>query len=144
MVDIKTYIQIISRVPLFSGLSEKQLKKLANRLTRRDYDEGENIITQGKGGEGLFVISEGEAEAVRIQPDGEKITVNTFGPNDFFGELALLDEGLRTASVTAKSEVSCLILTRWDFKGILKNEPEMAVTMLEELAKRFRRALETL
>ncbi len=144
MVDIKTNVQILSRVPLFTGLGEKQLRKLANRLTKRDYQEGEAIITQGKGGEGLFVLSEGSAEAVRIQPDGEKITVNAFGTNDFFGELALLDEGLRTASVIAKSDVTCLILTRWDFKGILNNEPEMAITMLEELAKRFRRALETL
>jgi CRP/FNR family transcriptional regulator, cyclic AMP receptor protein len=144
MVDIKMHVQILSRVPLFSGLSEKQLTKLANRLTKRDYGEGDAIITQGKGGEGLFVLSEGKAEAVRIQPDGETIIVNTFGPNDFFGELALLDEGLRTASVIAKSDVSCLILTRWDFKGLLKNEPEMAITMLEELAQRFRKALETL
>jgi len=144
MVDIKAYVQILSRVPLFSGLSEKQLKKLANRLTKRDYDKDDAIITQGKGGEGLFVLVDGKAEAVRRQPDGESISVNTFGPNDFFGELALLDEGLRTASVIAKSDVSCVILTRWDFKGILKNEPEMAITMLEELAKRFRRALETL
>ena len=144
MVDIKIYTQILGRVPLFSGLSEKQLKKLANRLTKRDYPVGQAIITQGKGGEGLFILSEGIAEAVRVQPDGETTTVNAFGVNDFFGELALLDEGLRTASVIAKSDVSCLILTRWDFKGILKNEPEMAITMLEEMAKRFRRALETL
>ncbi len=144
MVDIKSNVQILSRVPLFTGLSEKQLKKIANRLTKRNYAEGEAIITQGKGGEGLFVLSDGKAEAVRLQPDGETITVNQFGPNDFFGELALLDEGLRTASVIAKSEVTCLILTRWDFKGILKDEPEMAISMLEELAKRFRRALETL
>ena len=144
MVDIKSNVQILSRVPLFTGLSEKQLKKLANRLTKRDYAEGDAIITQGKGGEGLFVLVEGKAEAVRVQPDGESITVNTFSENDFFGELALLDEGLRTASVIAKSDVTCLILTRWDFKGILKDEPEMAITMLEELAKRFRRALETL
>ena len=144
MVDIKSYVQIMSRVPLFTGLSEKQLKKLANRLTKRDYASGDAIITQGKGGEGLFILVEGMAEAVRLQPDGESITVNSFRENDFFGELALLDEGLRTASVIAKTDVTCLILTRWDFKGILKNEPEMAITMLEELAKRFRRALETL
>ena len=144
MVDIKSNVQILSRVPLFTGLNEKQLKKMANRLTKRDYAEGEAIITQGKGGEGLFVLVDGKAEAVRLQPDGDSITVNSFSHNEFFGELALLDEGLRTASVIAKSDVTCLILTRWDFKGILKNEPEMAITMLEELAKRFRRALETL
>ncbi len=144
MVDIKTHIQILSQIPLFSGLNEKQLKKLADRMTKRDYLEGDVIITQGQGGEGLFMIAEGSAEAIRIQPDGEKLTVNEFSPKDFFGELALLDEGLRTASVIATSNATCFILTRWDFKGILRNEPEMAITMLEEMAKRFRRALETL
>jgi CRP-like cAMP-binding protein len=144
MVDIKSYVQILSQIPLFRGLNEGQLKKIANRLTQRKYSEGEAIITQGQGGEGLFIVVKGTAEAVRVQPDGEKFALNQFGINDFFGELALLDEGLRTASVIARSDVQCLILTRWDFKGILKIEPEMAVIMLEELAKRFRRALETL
>jgi len=81
---------------------------------------------------------------VRTQPDGDQAVVNEFKSGDFFGELAILDEGLRTASVIATSEVSCLILTRWDFKAIMKNEPEIAITMLEDLAHRFRRALETL
>lgn len=144
MVDIKSHVQILGQVPLFTGLYEGQLRKLAQRLTKREYQKGDAIITQGKGGEGLFVVVTGAAEAVRIQPDGDKVTVNEFGENDFFGELALLDEGLRTASVIATRNVTCLILTRWDFKGILKSEPEMAITMLEEMAKRFRRALETL
>lgn len=144
MAEIKSYIQILSQIPLLAGLNEGQLKKIANRITQRQYQEGEAIITQGKGGEGLFIVSKGKAKAVRIQPDGEQLTVNEFGEKDFFGELALLDDGLRTASVIAVSDIDCLILTRWDFKGILKKEPEMAVIMLEELAKRFRRALETL
>lgn len=144
MADIKSYVQILSLIPLFSGLNEGQLKKIANRMTLRSYEEDEAIITQGKGGEGLFVVSKGNAKAVRIQPDGEQLTVNEFSSKDFFGELALLDDGLRTASVIATSDVECLVLTRWDFKGVLKKEPEMAFTMLEELAKRFRRALETL
>lgn len=144
MVDINTHVQILRQVPLFSGLSEKQLKMLAERLTKRDYTEGDVIITQGRGGEGLFVITEGSAEAVRSQPDGEKVTVNEFGAKDYFGELALLDEGLRTASMIATSKTTCFILTRWDFKSILRKEPEMAITMLEELANRFRRALEIL
>lgn len=144
MVDTKYHIQLLRQVPLFAGLSENHLKKLAKRLVKRDYKEGQDIITQGKGGEGLFVIYEGTAQAIRIQPDGEKIVMNEFGDTDYFGELALLDEGLRTASVVATSDISCFVLTSWDFKGILRDEPEIAITMLEELANRFRRALETL
>lgn len=144
MADINLYVQILSQVPLFASLSEKQLKTLAQSLKVREYDEGEAIITQGKGGQGLFILIEGTTKAVRTQPDGDQVQVNEFAPKDYFGELALLDDGLRTASVIATSEVKCVALTRWDFQGIMKGEPEMAIDMLEELAKRFRRALETL
>lgn len=144
MADTKFHVQILSQVPIFSGLNNKQLTALAKRLTTRNYSEDDVIITQGKGGEGLFVVSEGTAKAVRLQPDGDQVTVNEFGEKDFFGELALLDDGVRTASVIATSTVKCLVLTRWDFKSVLKDEPEMAILMLEEMAKRFRRALETL
>jgi CRP-like cAMP-binding protein len=144
MADIKKQVQILSQVPLLSGLSEKQLTKLADRLKTRTYDEGDVIIQQGKGGEGLFILSEGSAKATRTLQDRDQITVNEFHKGEFFGELALLDDGLRTASVIATSPVKCSILIRWDFQAILKAEPEMAVFMLEELAKRFRRTLETL
>jgi len=70
--------------------------------------------------------------------------VNTFGPTDFFGELALLDDGLRTASVVATEATQCLVLTRWDFLGVLKQDVDMAIVILEELAKRFRVALDVL
>ena len=144
MVDIKMHAEILRQVPLFTGLREKHIKKLVQRLVKREYEEGKEIIIQGKGGEGLFVITSGTAQAIREQLDGEKVVVNEFTSGDYFGELALLDEGLRTASVIATSKITCFILTRWDFLGILEDEPEMAVIMLEELAKRFRRALETL
>lgn len=144
MVDIKMHTEILRQVPLFTGLREKHIKKLVQRLVKREYEEGKEIIIQGKGGEGLFVITSGTAQAIREQLDGEKVVVNEFTSGDYFGELALLDEGLRTASVIATSKITCFILTRWDFLGILEDEPEMAVIMLEELAKRFRRALETL
>lgn len=144
MVDINLYVQILSQVPLLAVMNEKHLKILARNLTVRDYGEGEFIVTQGKGGQGLFILLDGTAKAIRTQPDGDQVTVNEFVSKDYFGELALLDDGLRTASVVATSDVKCGVLTRWDFQGILRKEPEMAIDMLTELAKRFRRALETL
>jgi len=76
--------------------------------------------------------------------DGSTAVVNTFGPSDYFGELALLDNGPRTASVIATEPTHCLILPRESFLGVLRRDGEMAVSILTELARRFRTALESL
>ena len=138
MVDKSNFL---AKVPLFSGLTDRQKKKLANRFITRQYKAGEAIVTQGKGGAGMFTLESGHAEAVVESPDGEKTVVNTFGPTDFFGEIALLDDGPRTASVIATKDCSCLILSREDFVAILKNDADMGVVIAEELARRFRRFL---
>ncbi len=134
----------LANVPLFRGLKKRQLQRLSKQFVSRDYDAGQAIVTQDKGGEGFFIITAGSAEAIREQTDGTKTLVNTFGPTDFFGELALLDDGLRTASVVATDQTQCLALTRWDFVAVLKEDADMAIVILEELAKRFRMALDVL
>lgn len=144
MVNVEKTIASLSGVPLFRGLKKRQLEHLAQRFVAREYAPGEAIVTQGTGGEGIFIIVSGQAEAVREQLDGCKVVLNTFVPTDFFGELALLDDGLRTASVIATAATQCLVLTRWDFLAALKDDAEMGITVLQELAKRFRRALEVL
>jgi CRP/FNR family transcriptional regulator len=135
----------LGKVPLFAGLKDKQLQRLADRMVERTYSAGDLIVKQGQGGEGFYVITAGKAEATRERADGEKIVVNTFGPTDFFGELALLDEeGVRTASITVTEPTTCLILTRWDFIATLRQDADMAVEILQEMAKRFRIALNSL
>ena len=137
-------IRFLQRVPLFQGLNNRQLGKLAERFVERKYAVGQSMVTQGQGGEGFFIIVSGKAEAIRARADGDKVVVNTFGPTDFFGEMALLDDGLRTATVQAVEACACLALTRWDFLGILKEDADMAVIVLQELARRFRIALDAL
>ena len=144
MADVKKTVDFLNRVPLFRGLKQRQLERLAEKFVPREYTAGEAIVTQGKGGEGFFVIESGKAEAIRERADGTRVVVNTFGPTDFFGELALLDDGLRTASVVAIEATRCLALTRWDFRAVLKEDVDMAIVILEELAKRFRLALDVL
>ena len=144
MEDVKQTIGFLARVPLFRGLKKRQLERLAKRFVEREYAAGEAIVTQDKGGEGIFIIVSGKAEAIRERADGIKAVVNTFGPTDFFGELALLDDGLRTASVVTTEATKCLVLTRWDFLGILKEDADMGVVIAQELAKRFRMALDVL
>ncbi|HEY68082.1 MAG TPA: cyclic nucleotide-binding domain-containing protein [Thermoflexia bacterium] len=144
MADVKKTVDFLNRVPLFRGLKKRQLERLAKRFIPREYAAGKAIVTQGKGGEGFFIVVSGKAEAIRERADGTKAVVNTFGPTDFFGELALLDDGPRTASVVATEATQCLVLTRWDFLAALKEDVDMAITILQELAKRFRMALDVL
>ena len=145
MSDLKQTTSFLQNVPLFHSLNNRQLELLAKRMVEREYASDQHIVTQDKGGEGFFVIVSGKAEAFRQRSDGAQVPVNTFGPTDFFGELALLDDGLRTASVIATEPTKCLVLTRWDFLGALReSDVEMAIVILEQLAKRFRRALDSL
>jgi CRP-like cAMP-binding protein len=144
MADGKDLVSFLARVPMFRGLKEGQLKRLANRFVRRRYESGVDIVTQGKGGAGLFVIVSGKAEAIRVRTDGSKAVVNTFGPTDFFGELALLDDEPRTASVVTTEKTECLVLSQWEFLGALREDAEMGIVILQELTKRFRRALQVL
>jgi CRP-like cAMP-binding protein len=129
---------LLARVPLFRHLSSRQLQNLAKLTAPREYPAGAYIVTQGEEGIGLFVVIEGQADAVRTYADDRRVVVNRFGANDLFGEMALLDEGKRTASVIATSPTRCLVLPRWDFMSLLKTDNELTVDILNEMARRFR------
>jgi CRP-like cAMP-binding protein len=142
MTDLEQKKEFLKKVPLFQQLKDRQLQRLADRMVERKYAAGDTIVKQGQGGEGFFIIVSGKAEAIRERADGDKAVVNTFNPKDYFGELALLDEeGVRTASIITVQPTECLVITRWDFLATLKQDAEMAVEILQELARRFRAAL---
>jgi len=142
--SIKEITGFLQKVTLFRGLKGRHLESLAKRMVERSYQAGATIVTQGQGGEGFFIVTSGKAQVIRKRSDGEEVVVNTFGPTEYFGELALLDDGPRTATLIAVEPTQCLVLTRWDFLGELKEDGEMAVEILQELARRFREALEVL
>jgi CRP-like cAMP-binding protein len=145
MVNLKETVGFLQRVPLFQSLKPHQKELLAKRFVERDFKKDDKIVTQGKGGEGFFIIVEGHADAFRARSEGTEVQVNSFGATDYFGELALLDEdGLRTASVVATEPTKCVVLTRWDFLGLLKEDNDMAVSILVEMARRFRLLLDTM
>lgn len=137
-------VSFLNKVPLFKSLNKKQLEQLASWMVKREFAAGQTIVEQGKGGEGFFIVASGKAEATRTRADGTKIIVNEFGPTDYFGELALLDDGIRTATVVATEKVECLVLVRWDFLAKLETNADMAVKILQELARRFRQALDAM
>jgi CRP-like cAMP-binding protein len=145
MVDNPEKIaEFLAKVPLFDGLTSSQLRKLANRCVLRRYQAGEYIITQGKAGEGLFILISGEAEVMRTRLDGSEVALSTFGPTDFFGEVALLHEGPRIASVITTKGAEALVLARWDFIATMREDADMGVALSQELAKRLRGALDAL
>jgi len=144
MVKPEEMVTFLAKVPLFQGLSKKQLKQLSNRFVPRSYGAGQAIVTQGKGGEGMFTIVSGNAEVIVETSDGTKNIVNEFGAMDFFGEVAMLDDGPRTASVITTEDTECLVLTRSDFVSLMQGDPEMATEIAIALAKRLRRAVSTL
>jgi CRP/FNR family cyclic AMP-dependent transcriptional regulator len=144
MSEQKSILSIMEKVPLFRKLEPRQLKNIANQFADRTFEAGQEIITQGLSGIGLFIVVSGHAQAVRQRIDGTRFVVNEFGPNDFFGEMSLLDDGPRTASVIATEPTRCLVLIAWDFASIIRNDPDVALLVLQAVAQRFRQVLDTL
>ena len=144
MSDEKSILSIMEKVPLFQKLEPRQLKHIANQFADRTFESGQTIVTQGLSGIGMFIVVSGHAQAVRQRVDGTKVVVNEFGPGDFFGEMALLDDGPRTASVIATEPTRCLVLIAWDFASILRSDPDAALLVLQAVAQRFRQVLDTL
>jgi CRP/FNR family cyclic AMP-dependent transcriptional regulator len=144
MPKISNTAEFLARVPLFQNLKKRQRESLAKRFVERRYPADTAIVAQGKGGEGFFIIVSGHTKVLRERADGAQTQVNEFGEMEFFGELALLDDGPRTASVITTEPTECLVLTRWDFYGALKDDVDMSIVILQELARRFRIALDAL
>ncbi|HQE91526.1 MAG TPA: cyclic nucleotide-binding domain-containing protein [Anaerolineae bacterium] len=141
MID-EDKLAILQRTPLFRTLNRRQIEQLEKRFVERTYTAGEKIVTQGKGGEGFFIIVSGEVNIIHEHADGTQVVLHPLEAGNFFGEMALLTERLRTASVVATAPTCCLVLTRWDFLSLLREDADMAVAVLQELAERFSRVLD--
>lgn len=133
--------RFLAKVPLFRSLPERHLNRLAKRIRERDYAPGETIVQQAEAGIGLYIMVRGQARVVRKQIDGVERELDILERFDFFGELSLLDDAPRTASIIAIDEVKCLALLKLDFLEELSHEPEMAIEMLKEMANRFRQIM---
>ena len=119
----------LKRVPLFSGLNQRQLRRLARSSKERDYRPGTSVVRQGHmSGVGFFIIIDGEA-AVNV--DGADVA--TLGPGDYFGELTLISKQVRTATVRAVSPLRCLVIMFWDFREFAKRNPEVLWKLLEHV-----------
>jgi CRP/FNR family transcriptional regulator, cyclic AMP receptor protein len=123
----------LKRVPLFSDLDGRQLKKLADLFRERTLEPGVSVVQEGTmSGVGFFVIADGEASVSR---DGNELA--TLGPGDYFGELALLDPAPRDATVTATAPSNLLVLSRKTFTAALDEIPTLRDALLHGMARRI-------
>ena len=134
-MSTKRVVEELSKVPLFSDCSNRDLQTIGRVVKDIDHRAGTVIAREGEPGVGLFVIVEGEAE---VTIGGKKKA--TLGPGEFFGEIALLDGGPRTATVTATTDVKLLGLTEWVFRGLMQEHPSIAIKTLQQMAGRLRSA----
>jgi len=124
---------ILMGVPLFSDLSKRHVRRIADLMEEQRFHEGANVVREGEEGDSLYVLVEGQADVIR----GDR-TVDRLLPGDFFGEISLLDGGPRTATVTADTPITVLTISRGPFTRMLGQEPEIAVKILSALARRLR------
>ena len=125
-------VELIKKVPLFAGCSKGELEEIAHIADEIDLKEGKEMTQQGSRGREFFVLLEGEADVTK---DGKNI--NKLGAGDFFGEIALVSDSPRTATVTATSPVRALVITDRSFRRLLDEQPEIQRKVLMALAERL-------
>lgn len=141
---MKNNIKLLKNVSLFSKLNEKHLTTVARLLHEREYKKGETIVKQGERGIGLFIIKSGKVKIEKTLQNGKKLNIAEHGPGEFFGELSVLDDKPRTASVIAIEDTVTLAMTHWEFNALLKENPQIALDIIPVLVERFRETNEQL
>ena len=123
----------LKRVPLFAGLNNKELEQIASSLRERRFKAGDVVTQEGSGGVGFFVVEEGEAE---VDVGGE--ARGSIGPGDYFGEIALINESPRTATLTARTDMLCYGMTPWDFRPLVESNSAIAWKLLTAMAEKMK------
>jgi CRP/FNR family cyclic AMP-dependent transcriptional regulator len=128
-------VEALQRVPLFADLSGDELAQIALLFKERHFSAGETVVKEGSDGAAFFLIESGEATVSVAGAKRESLR-----PGDYFGEIALIDEGVRSATITATSDLVCYGLTFWEFRPLLIENGAISLKMLQSLAKKLRAA----
>jgi CRP-like cAMP-binding protein len=125
----------LQRVPLFSRVDDKELRRIVKSFRPATFSAGEEIAVEGQDGVGFFVIESGTAQ---VSIGGEEVRM--LGPGDYFGEIALIDSGPRSATVVADTDLTCQGMTAWAFRPLVESSPALAWPLIENLVARLREA----
>jgi CRP-like cAMP-binding protein len=124
--------ELLKRVPLFSDLDDAELRQIASSMKPRTFSAGQEIAVEGESGVGFFVIEDGEA---KVTVGGDE--VRTLGPGEYFGEVALITQGARTATVTADTDLKTYGMTFWEFRPLVEDTPALAWKLLQSAVKSY-------
>ena len=135
------YEDTLKHVDLFSSLEKKDLQVLARSCQERKYSAGTRLVSQGDTGVGLYILISGNVRITQAKnPDRAEEELGTQGAGTVLGEMALLDDLPRSATMTAIDDVTALLLPVWEFRSILHSNPDIAVKLLAVLSRRLRKA----
>jgi CRP/FNR family transcriptional regulator, cyclic AMP receptor protein len=126
-------VSLLQRVPLFSDLDRKELERIAASMKERTFSAGDTVTAEGQSGIGFFVIESGDAKVTVHGEDRRRL-----GPGDYFGEVALLNESARTATITAQSDLKCYGLTSWEFRPLVETHGSIAWKLLQAMSKTYK------
>jgi CRP/FNR family cyclic AMP-dependent transcriptional regulator len=130
--------QVFAHVPLLARLSGRQRARLASLATTRRYDAGSIIVRQGDTSMALYVVLSGRARIDRESEAGKVVQVDSAERGGFFGEMGLIDDLPRAATVVAEEDAECALLAKWDFQNELRTDPHIALSLLPVLGARIR------
>ena len=125
-------VDLLQRVPIFSDLDRKELGRIAASMKERTFGSGDTVTSEGQTGVGFFVIESGQAKVTVGGEDRRRL-----GHGDYFGEVALLNESARTATITAESDLKCYGLTSWEFRPLVETHSSIAWKLLQAMSKTY-------
>ena len=142
MEEAETSAELLRSVPLFADLEEAELESFSRVAVPRSFPAGTRVFHEGDRSDACYIVREGSFRVTREHSDGRAITLATLGPGDIFGELAMLDGEVRSASVEALSDGELLALPAGEVRGLLGRHPEITVKLIAALVRRLRAANE--
>jgi len=130
----------LRRVPLFSGLTEPQLEQLAAGSARRSYPKGRTIVSEGEPSQSMYILLAGRAKVQRSDSEGKEVILAVLGSGEFFGEMSLIDDAPRSASVITLEPCEFMAVSKEAFKAMLAQSPEVSMNVMRGLVRRLREA----
>lgn len=131
-------VELLGRVPVFSTLEREDLERVSRLAVPRSFEPGQVVFREGDASDTCYVVRTGSARAVREHPDGRTITLATFGPGDIFGELAMFEDELRSATVEAVQPTEVVAVLGPDMRRLMVEHPEISIRLVVALGRRLR------
>src|ERR1700730_6919091 len=130
-------VELLGRVPVFSTLVQSDLERIAQRAVPRGFEPGQVVFREGDASDTCYIVREGHARAIHEHRDGRTITLATFGPGDIFGELAMFEDELRSATVEAIKPTSVVAVLGPDMRRLMTEHPEISTRLVIALGRRL-------